>query len=187
MINIIVLAMKLIIIGQSQSGKTTLAKHLAQTYGFQHISASGWVKQIWPLSVADFPNREDYINAITAYSLEHLRKHPHACIDYIQDQLDLSGNTVIDGLRNPYDFVQLFNWSSDRCIHLIYQQNPIPTNSFEQGLSVIQDYLNWLLKNQLIQPEQALTLNFQTFHETDQHQSLEGLLPQLPNLLKGCF
>ncbi|MEE3717647.1 AAA family ATPase [Tumidithrix elongata RA019] len=134
--------MKFIVIGQSQSGKTTLAQHIAQTYGFQHISASDWVKQVWQLSVEDFASREDYIKAITEYSLEYLRKYPNACIDYIRDRLDYSDKTVIDGIRNPHDFVNLFDWRSDRCLYLNYQCNPIPTNSFERGLSVIQTYLH---------------------------------------------
>ena len=179
--------MKLFIIGQSQSGKTTLANQMAQIYGLQHISASDWVKQVWQLSIEDFASREAYITAITEYSLEYLRKYPRACIDYIQHQLVDDRNTVIDGIRNPYDFVTLFNWQFDRCLYLNYQCNPIPTNPFEQGLSVIQTYLKWLLDNRLIQPHQAMTLDFQAFHTRDHDHSLERSLQQFPDLLERCF
>ncbi|GEM_PF-6190117 len=176
--------MKLILIGQSQSGKTTLAKQIAQSYGFQHISASNWVKQRWSFSLEDFTSREAYIKAITEYSLECLREDPNACVDYIREQCGGTDKTVIDGIRNPYDFVNLFDWRCDRCIHLIYERNPISTNGFEQGLGVIQAYLTWLLDNSLIQKHQMITLNFQAFHKEDHPSSLERWLEQLPILLR---
>lgn len=176
--------MKLLILGPSQSGKTTLAKQIAQTYGFAHISASEWIKQRWPTSPEDFPHRQAYIQAVTDYSLTALRQSPHACIDYIRDRLPNSGSTVIDGIRNPHDFIHLFDWQSDRCLSLIYQHCPIPSNSFEQGLIVIETYLNWLLTNHLIQSSQAIVIQFQAFQTTDHASSLEAALPQIHQWLQ---
>ena len=188
--------MKLFIIGQSRSGKTTLAKHIAHTCHLRHISASNWVKQVWHLSEQDFPSREAYIQAITDYSLEYLRKSPHACVDYIRQQLQQPLTspqfcTIIDGIRNPYDFVNLFDQQRDRCLHLVYLSNPIATNNFEQGLTVIQAYLDWLLTNHLIQPHQATNLTFQTFDRADYNTALASFLQGIPepvdkNSCVGC-
>ena len=178
------LIMKLLILGPSQSGKTTLAKQIAQTYGFAHISASEWIKQSWPPSPEDFPHRNAYIQAITDYSLTALRQSPHACIDYIRDRLPHSGSTVIDGIRNPHDFIHLFDWQSDRCLSLIYQHCPVPSNEFEQGLVVIEAYLNWLLTNRLIQHSQAIAIKFQAFQTNHHTNSLEAALPQIHQWLQ---
>jgi len=182
-----VLTMKLFILGPSQSGKTTLAKQLAEIYGFEHLSASRWVKQSWQKSPEDFPDRAAYIQAITAYSLASLHQSPYACIDYIRERLPCSGGIIVDGIRNPHDFIHLFDWQSDRCLHLIYQRHPISSNSFEQGLAVIEAYLDWLLKNHLIQPDQAIALRFQAFQTADHSNSLEAALPKILESLQVCI
>lgn len=150
-----ILMMKIFVLGISRSGKTTLAKGIAEELKLPHISSSGWVRTHFAEGAP--------ISDMTAYSQEQLEKNPSACLDYLQANYDLSIPCVIEGIRNPFDFIHLFDPREDLVILLDYVKNLTEATLFESGLEVIDRYVKWLEINQLIRSNRRLKLTFSEF------------------------
>lgn len=171
------------IIGRSRSGKTPLATKLATELGMQYIKASEWIRKEFPQQQGD---RNSFITAITAASLQRLRENPRVCLDYITTNYDLSQPSIIDGARNPHDFVHLFRPQYDTAIILNYTPNNIVYTPFEQGIEIIKSYLDWLSNNGIIRPEQVQTYTFDKFfrYESGTTPSLDEIIDNVVHELK---
>jgi hypothetical protein len=140
--------MNLFVLGSSAAGKTPFARQIALALGVQHVSASEWVKRLFPAGA--HADRNAYVEAITRFSLAELARRPDACVAFLHQQHDLTRPTVIDGIRNPHDFVHLFDPRRDRVVFLELAGNAVRKTDFEDGLEVIRSYLAYLAKTGLL-------------------------------------
>lgn len=129
------------IVGATKTGKTAVAKQLADRHGLQLISGSEWVKKQF---VGQDP--ENYLAEITEFSKTKLIENPNACLDYLRASYSLDqGGFVIEGLRNPRDFLNLFRPNIDVIVLLWFEKNPIKPTGFESfGLGVIRSAIAWM-------------------------------------------
>lgn len=132
------------ILGYSRAGKTTLARGVAGGLGWVHVGASAWAREGFARDVLLAPG-EDFVAAITAYSARRLREDPDACVSDLRARYPLAaGGHVIEGIRNPRDFLHLFDPRADKVIHLENALVPGPATRFEEGVGLIARYLDWL-------------------------------------------
>lgn len=134
---------RLFVVGGSGTGKTPLARNVAAAYGVPHISASDWVRRLFPSEPGQ--DRQAHIEAMTRFSLEALAANPLACLEDLGRHHALSLPCVIEGMRNPSDLVRTFDPRADRCLSLRLEGNPLQPTTFESGLEVIDSYLRWLI------------------------------------------
>lgn len=133
--------MKIFVIGQSGTGKTPFAKLVGEQLGMKAISASEWLNK---LSDGKRMNtKQEHIDVLTEITLRELRENQDACGDFIRANHDLTQPLIIEGCRNPRDFVQLFDPMHDVVIFLNRESNPYHTTPFEMGILVIDSYVNW--------------------------------------------
>jgi hypothetical protein len=133
---------KTFVLRRSGSGKTPFAKRVAEATGCAHVGASEWVRSRSPGEAR--ATRDEQIAALTAFSIEELRRNPAVCVEFIAAHHDLSKPSVIEGVRNPYDFVRLFHPRSDLVVFLEDTENTLAETAFESGLGVIRGYLDFL-------------------------------------------
>jgi hypothetical protein len=133
------------VFGNTKSGKTNAAKKLALALGYGHAGASAWARRGF---AAQGPSPEapaEFVRGITAYSIARLRENPDACLDDLKASHDLAAKgLVIEGMRNPRDFISLFDPRTDAAIELKNALAPSPATPFERGVDVIRAYLSWL-------------------------------------------
>lgn len=133
---------KVFVLGPSASGKTPFARALCDALKLPHVPASAWVRERFP--GGDFATRADFVDAITRFSIAQLRDDPARCTDYLFAHYDLSRPCVIEGMRNPHDFVRCFDARCDIAVLLSHEGTALTPTAFERGLDVIAQYLDWL-------------------------------------------
>lgn len=158
--------MNIFIIGTSGTGKTPFATRLTQTFGHTHITSSAWVRTRFRARETD-ETRDAYTQAITDFSINLLRNDPLLCISYMREHNDLSKNCVIEGVRNPLVFFQLFDARHDIVILLNYTENPLKKTAFEEGVDVIAHYLSYAVKVGLVTPSNVVSYAFGRFFTSD--------------------
>lgn len=150
--------MKVFVIGASGAGKTPMATHLAARCGLAHVRASAWARAGFPgMAPSPSASREEraaFVEAITAWSTAELARDPWVSIDHLAVTADLTAPCVVEGVRNPLDFVHLFDPRCDVVIWLTAAAAPAPT-AFEGGLAVIDAYLAWQVEAGLRDPAAA--------------------------------
>ncbi len=176
--------MNTFILGQSYTGKSPLAKEVARLTGAQHIMASEWVREEYSVPHG---TREDFIAGITAYSLQRLQEEPNVCVDYIHAHYDLTRSSVIEGVRNPQNFVHLFDYRHDHVIELIHVGNPYPKTTFEEGLSVIGSYLDWLSKCGLFDPTRRNRYEFNCLYRAEKKNPSENSLDEVITQVREVY
>jgi GTPase SAR1 family protein len=168
---------KIFILGTSQSGKTTLAKAICQQLPLQHVSASTWIRKHFHENTQD---KQTLIASMTAFATQKLKLNPFACIEELQKKYDLNQPSVIEGIRNPFDFANLFDPNTDRVIRITYKNNKLQPTEFEKGLEVVDDLLTWMINNQMMTDTQVLNLDFEHFRSDQKnhtHPTFEDLVP----------
>ena len=154
--------MNYFIIGNTKSGKTGVAKILQRKYkNLDFLSASEMIKIEFIKKYPErFENLDDYVKTITDFSVDLLQKDPKANAKYLKVKLQQSKQNkgksfIIDGLRNPIDFMEIFNPLEDVIIY-IDNYDRIPKTNFEEyGINAIRSYfgfltVNGMLKNKII-------------------------------------
>jgi hypothetical protein len=136
------------IIGFSRVGKSTLSKKISQ----HPISASGWIKELLPQD--DSESLSEYRSRITEASLAKRKQDRNICIRWLKNQ---SGD-LIEGLRDPFDFVNIFDFSADE-VHIIYGGDP--ANHYDLGVLVIREYIDHLIRIGLLQEERVFRYDFE--------------------------
>lgn len=164
--------MKIFIIGISKTGKSTLSIYLSNKYNLEHIQSSLSIRNSFEYKESDFNNKQDFINAITQYSIELNQKVPNFISTYIKNNYDLTKNIIIEGIRNPNNFFDLFNINEDKVIFLDYLNNEVKQTKFENGINIIKDYLNWNLELNIIQKNRIQYLIYSDYNE------IQGLLDE---------
>ena len=132
---------KLFVLGSSGAAKTPIARMLAEALGIAHVGASAWVRRAFPPVI--YPaSRQEQVEAMTRFSIERLRENPRACLDVAGPEMLVP--CVVEGMRNPFDFVHAFDWRTDLVVFVERIDNTLVKTAFEGGLDVIRDYLVWL-------------------------------------------
>ena len=154
--------MKVFVLGTSGVGKTPMATQLSARLGLAHVKASAWARAGYPgpavAADADADARAAFVAAITAWATDALAADPWVSIDHLARDADLRA-CVIEGIRNPLDFVHLFDPRKDVVIWLAAAGGPAPT-AFERGLDVIAAYLAWQAQAGLRDPARAPTWRY---------------------------
>jgi cytidylate kinase len=113
---------KVFVIGASGVGKTPMATHLAARCGLAHVRASAWARAGFPgtapAPTASLEERAAFVEAITAWSTAELARDPWVSIDHLAVTADLSAPCVVEGVRNPLDFIHLYDPRGDVVIWL---------------------------------------------------------------------
>ena len=167
--------MKVFIIGATKSGKTTLAEKLSKKYDFKHIKASALIRDIFPKNESDFKSKQEFTEAITKFSLDVNRKDPYIISRYLRTSNNLDQNCIIEGIRNPNDFFELFDIVNDKVILLKHENNDLKETEFEKGIEIIKDYLLWNLKVEIIHPKRFHEIKFEDYKEIDRKLDVKSI------------
>lgn len=155
--------MKIFIIGISQTGKSTTAKYIANKYNMEYIQASIMIRNSFKKE-NEFNSRQEFIEAITKYSIELNQNSPMIVSKYIKENYDLN-NVIIEGIRNPNNFFDLYEIKKDKIIVLDYLNNPIKETTFEKGINIIVDYLKWNIEHNIISSDDLQILRYENYNE----------------------
>lgn len=159
--------MKIFVLGSSQTGKSTITRYLCEKFNMTHIQSSTMIRNTFPFKEEDYNNKQEFINAITKYSIELNIKKPNIVSDYIKKNYDLN-NVIIEGIRNPNNFHQLFDITKDKVIYLDYLNNTIEKTNFEKGLEVIINYLEWNLSLNILDKDKVSFIKYKTYEELEE-------------------
>lgn len=136
------------LIGSTKVGKTTLAWTICfETSGIDlvPVQASKWIKEQY--NETNFPSYSEYVAFLTKKSREFLTDDPDCAIKRIKQSFNGNGGgCLIEGVRNPRDFMHLFDYRKDLVVFLSRDGMEI-INEFEEGIEVIKQYVKWLEKN----------------------------------------
>lgn len=157
---------RLFVLGASGSGKTPLARQVAARLGVPHVMASGWVRRLFP-DGADPTDRQARIEAMTRFSLGALRQDPLAAVSWLERHHPVERPCVIEGMRNPSDFVRVFDPRTDLVVFLEHRGSGLRPTGFEAGLEVIAAYLAWSASVGLLDPDAVLRRGFDDIRELD--------------------
>ncbi|MBY0359890.1 MAG: hypothetical protein K2W82_17940 [Candidatus Obscuribacterales bacterium] len=169
--------MKIFVLGRSRTGKSPFAQQVARFFGAQHIMGSEWVRRQF---TTDLPksDRAGIVQAITAFSLEKLRQNPHSCLNFIAGKYDLNSFCVIEGLRNPFDFIHLFDYRHDFVVFLEHEDNGLTATGFEQGLDIIRLHLAYQQNLGLLKSERVISYRYRNFYDEPKNTPWKLLLSE---------
>jgi hypothetical protein len=166
--------MRVFILGSSGVGKTPFATQVSQRLSLPHVRASEWVRRLF--ADPGGLTREEHIATMTRFSTEALARDPDACLRYLRANPQTSGACVIEGVRNPRDFIGLFDPRADVAIFLKKRGHTIAETDFERGLSVIDAYLAWSIQNGLSPASARVEHVFDHFFRADGSPSLDDAI-----------
>lgn len=153
--------MKVFVIGLPQSGRTTVAKALAED-NYHYISAIDWIQNTFR-PFHHHEDKDDYRVEYENFYFSRLKVNPYLSIDNILDIIDVVGKTnnfVIDGILNPKDFFHLFNYNEDVVVFL-NRTDPSPDPKDFEGVAVnvMRDYCLYLATTKLLDKQRWLEYN----------------------------
>jgi hypothetical protein len=159
--------MKVFIIGLPNSGRTTVAKALAQKEGAHYIDAFSWLEATFRQPDKDEPEQK-FQDEYFQYLSERLKHNPNMFVDNVNGCMNAapfaaSSNPtfIIDGLHSPRDIVHLFNYNEDYMIFLNRTDNDTEYKDQESiGVSVIRDYCYWMSSANLLTKDHWLEFNY---------------------------
>lgn len=155
--------MKIFIIGLPQSGRTTIAKAVAEHFKARHIDAMSWVRSTFRSRKHDehiqrYEDEYDHFLSIrrtvnpwfiTSHVYDLLKSH-------IDDKI-----FVIDGIASPRDFAELFDYRQDVVVFVNRTDGSTEFKDHENiGVSVIRDYCFWMSSAGLLAKDRWLEYNF---------------------------
>ena len=153
--------MKIYVIGSSKSGKTPFASKIAEVLGWSLVCASEWFRKTF---LQQGPSdRQAFTDAITAFTIQTLREDPDLNLRYLSSRHDLSRPCVVEGFRNPRDFIRLFDYRQDRVVFLRCEETDLRETDFEGGIQVMRSYLRYLLDCGLLREEQMVQIEMARF------------------------
>lgn len=164
------------VVGHSKVGKTPLARRIAERIGLTLVSGSEWIKARYVPSEAASKDTATYIDEITSLSLRCLAENPDACIDFIRGKYDVAeGGLVIEGLRNPRDFMAFYRPDVDVVIFLNHL-NVKPATLFERGgVEGIMNNVAWMSVHGIADPSRIDEITIDTFEHEDRSESHKWL------------
>lgn len=163
--------MNIFIIGPSRSAKTPIASLVAKELDLNHISASDWVRKQYVLtfSIVTIEDKQRALEEITVLSQELLKEDPNRCIDYIRKHNNFEMSSyVLEGFRNPRDFLTLFNPKHDMVVVLSFPRSPLNPLTFEtEGLSIIEQSIDWFVTCKVMPESSVMKIVLNDFYEVE--------------------
>lgn len=157
--------MNVFVLGFSGHGKSPFARKFSEATGFTRVKASGWVSK---LVDQEFATREERTAVLTKKSMEVLKQDPRYSLRYLLGMVH--DQCVIDGIRNPLDFISLFDPRQDVAIWLDHVMTLRQPTSFEDaGIATINQYAGFLKTNGLMEPWRFKHVYFEYFWTKDKH------------------
>lgn len=151
--------MKIFLMGLPGSGRTTVAKSFDSTT-YKVIDAFTWYQKAFDI---DSLNEEQAADLIS----NQLKINPLLFINKIKDdialfnQVDKVNNFVIDGIKSPRDFIDLFDYNKDYVVFLNRIDNNFQYKDHDTiAISVMRDYCYWLSSADLLPKDRWLEFNF---------------------------
>lgn len=170
--------MKIFIVGLPKSGRTSVAKALANVHGWKYIDAMSWVRSTFR-SPQDDEHPQQYEDEYQQYLTKRMLVNPDFVSDHVLEMIKISGNAdafVIDGIASPRDFTKLFDYRQDVIIFLNRTDNDHESRDHERiGTSVIRDYCFWMSAAGLLGRERWLEYNFRVPGEDSNHIKTMGV------------
>lgn len=161
--------MNVFVLGTSESGKTPFARELARCLGLKHVMASSWVRS----SVSEpLPTeRNESTRLLTDASLEMMAQNQAACLEYLRASNDLTVASVIEGLRNPHDFIHLYRPGIDCVVILEYtgEKSVLPT-VFDEGVEVTKSYVSFVQKCGVLPGTHVVRYSFPLFYPANKDE-----------------
>jgi hypothetical protein len=157
--------MRIFVIGASHTGKSPLAKRLAEALGVRCVSAGAWVRERFaeprPADDASASERSSHVEKLTAFALAELRRDPHVSVASLAARLRPDEDAVIEGMRNPYDFIHVFDPRTDHVIALFGP--PAVASPFDRGIDPLLAYLDWSIEMGLCDAKRKRVYRFESF------------------------
>lgn len=154
--------MKTFVIGLPQSGRSRIAKALAEDPQLHYVSATDWLASTFRPPRPD-ERKEDYEQAYFEFYVGRLKADQDVVIDNILEAMSASDSNhfVIDGISNPADFTYLFNPELDVVVFLNRTDSEAPTKDYEGvSVNVMRDYALYLSLLGLLPRERWLEYNY---------------------------
>lgn len=134
--------MLMIIIGNTGTGKSTLAKRIADLFPTEDrpyvLSAGRWIRE----HQNEWGHGPEISQKLSQASTEILQKDPTFCLRWLRSQTETCRPVIIEGLRNPVDFAGLYTPGEDIVVRI---NGGTPHSEFERiGLTAINSYLDFL-------------------------------------------
>jgi hypothetical protein len=143
------------VVGWTGVGKTTYAKQLCvENPAWNLLTGSSWITQ-HPDCPPVEPNKQSRAEKLTKFCLDLLKKDITVSYQGLKQLISNDKTNVIEGIRNPSDFVRLFDPTKDEVVFLVNDRVVQPSTTFEKiGLETITHYVMFLLGEGLLAPEQ---------------------------------
>jgi hypothetical protein len=157
--------MRIFVIGASHTGKSPLARRLAEALGIRNVSAGAWVRERFteprPAEDASFTERANHVERLTAFALEQLRRDPHVSVASLASRVRPDEDCVIEGMRNPYDFAHTFDPRTDHVVVLFGP--PAVAGPFDRGIDPLLAYVDWMIEVGLLLARRKREFRFESF------------------------
>lgn len=156
--------MKIFVVGCSQSGKTPFSEYISIALRCPRVGASEFFRKTFRYSGQ--LSRQEFTDAITDFSLEVLRRDPDVNVRHLRDRLP---NTlcVVEGVRNPRDFVCLFDYRADRVVYLSCAETDVEETTFGHGVDVIRELTDYWVRCGLLDVRRVSEVKIQSFLEIE--------------------
>src|SRR5271166_3740984 len=171
--------MKILVIGLPRSGRSTVAKTVAETHGYQYIDAMSWVRSAFREIQKDehpFQYEDEYHRYLSTRRMIN----PNFITDYVQEMIKVMGQAndavfIIDGIFSPKDFTNLFDYRQDVVVFLNRIDKEHEFRDHENiGVSVIRDYCFWMSSASLIEKSKWIEYNFKILEEGSDQVKIMG-------------
>jgi hypothetical protein len=158
--------MRIFVIGASHTGKSPLARRLAESLNIRCLSAGGWVRERFPeprpAADASSAERAAHIERLTQFAISELRRDPNVSVASLRSRLTPDEHAVIEGMRNVYDFTHVFDPRSDHVVAL-FGPARTDTGPFDQGIGPLLAYVDWMIAIGLLDADRKREYTFGEF------------------------
>ena len=157
--------MKIIILGLPKSGRSTVAKELANKSELHYLHAENWINASFRQRVTS-ETLEEYKLSLHNFYAERLKINPNIISNNIKETIKARNtvkvsDAVIDGLNSPRDFIHLFDYNQDLVIFLNRTNGPNYIEGCDHiNVNVVRDYCLWLGTMGLLPKQNWLEFNF---------------------------
>jgi adenylate kinase family enzyme len=160
--------MKVFIIGLPGAGKTTAAKNMCEKLGSIYLDPDACIRHTFR-EPNENESIQQYMDLYNEYINQRLVIDPDLIIKSITDIIKVhpiiygseNDQFIIDGISNPRDFIQLFDYTKDLVVFLNRMDNEMEYRGVQNiSLSVMKDYCLWLASSNLLSKDRWFEFNF---------------------------